>query len=67
MKRLITWLALVVIAGMIALPFLPGISDRQGNMVLGVVAIVSIVGAVAGTVWQARTERAEDRENGGRS
>lgn len=60
MDRLITWAALVVIAAMIAVPFTPGITDRQINMVLGGVAIVSIVGAVAGTVVLAIQDRRED-------
>jgi type II secretory pathway pseudopilin PulG len=59
--------ALAVIVAMIALPFMPGITDRQINIILGAVAIVCIVGAVAATVWQDRIERAEDRENGGQS
>jgi hypothetical protein len=55
--------ALAVVIAMIALPFVPGVSDRQINMILGGVAIVSIVGAAAGMVWQAITERKEDRES----
>jgi hypothetical protein len=65
MKLLLTWVALVVVAGMLALPFVPGISERQGNMILGSIALVSIVGAAAGMCWQALTERKEDREGGG--
>jgi hypothetical protein len=65
MKRFVTWLALVVVAGMLALPFVPGISERQGNMILGSIALVSIVGAAVGMCWQAIAERKEDRESGG--
>jgi flagellar biosynthesis protein FliR len=54
-----------VVIAMITLPFVPGVSDRQINMILGGVAIVSIIGAAAGMVWQAITEHKEDRESGG--
>jgi hypothetical protein len=62
MGRLITWAALVVIAAMIAVPFIPGITDRQINMVLGGVAVVSVVGMAAGKVVLAIQDRREDGE-----